>query len=190
MSARLACTTSVGDYPQSIRDRILVLPSATCMHECFGCPQAAAQRCLEFMCARFADPLYTGDYPQSVKDRVPSLPTFTAEQQAALRGSADFFLINNYSTKYASHKADTSRETGMDLFDGAGIVQHKERNGKPIGPQVGTSEATLYSVLAFLEPKPVCNTINLSKQVPCPKLAWCSVNAMNTKALSYQPLEY
>ena len=95
------------------------------------------------MCARFADPVYFGDYPQTIKDRVPDLPSFTAEQQAALKGSVDFFLINNYSTKFVSHKADTSHETGMELFDGAAIVQHTERKGKPIGPQVWTRHVTL-----------------------------------------------
>ena len=98
--------------------------------------QAAAQRCLEFMCARFSDPVYFGDYPQSIKDAIPTLPKFTPQQQAALKGSVDFFLINHYSTKYVAHKKDSSAETGMNLFDGAKSVQHTERNGKQIGPQV------------------------------------------------------
>lgn len=98
--------------------------------------QAAAERCLEFMCARFTDPIYFGDYPKSIRDRIPSLPQFTPEQQAQLKGSADFFLINHYSTKYISHKADCSGEDGMSLFDGSSSVQHTERKGKPIGQQV------------------------------------------------------
>ena len=98
--------------------------------------QAAAQRCLEFMCARFSDPVYFGDYPQSIRDAVPDLPKFTPEQQAALKGSVDFFLINHYSTKYISHKADTAGETGMNLFDGTQSVAHTERDGRQIGPQV------------------------------------------------------
>lgn len=98
--------------------------------------QAAAQRCLEFMCARFSDPVYFGDYPQVLRDTVPNLPKFTSEQQAALKGSVDYFLINHYSTKYISHKTDTAEETGMNLFDGTNSVQHTERNGKQIGPQV------------------------------------------------------
>ncbi|KAL0039349.1 hypothetical protein WJX79_004246 [Trebouxia sp. C0005] len=97
--------------------------------------KAAAQRCQEFMCARFADPVYFGDYPQSIKDSIAALPVFTPEQKAALKGSVDFFLINHYSTKYIAHKKDTSKETGMDLFDGSASVQHTERNGKEIGPQ-------------------------------------------------------
>ena len=99
--------------------------------------QAAAQRCLEFMCARFSDPVYFGDYPQVIRDTVPNLPNFTSEEQSALKGSVDFFLINHYSTKYISHKTDTAEESGMNLFDGTRSVQHTERDGKPIGPQVG-----------------------------------------------------
>lgn len=98
--------------------------------------QAAAQRCLEFMCARFSDPVYFGDYPQAIRDAVLDLPQFTPEQQAALKGSVDFFLINHYSTKYISHKTDTAGETGMNLFDGTQSVAHTERDGKQIGPQV------------------------------------------------------
>lgn len=109
--------------------------------------QAAAERCLEFMCARFTDPVYFGDYPKSIRDRIPSLPTFTPEQQAQLKGSVDFFLINHYSTKYVSHKADASGEDGMSLFDGASRVEHTERKGKLIGPQVrhGSSVVELHS---------------------------------------------
>ncbi len=88
------------------------------------------------MCARFSDPVYFGDYPQSIKDSIPALPVFTPEQKAALKGSIDFFLINHYSTKYIAHKNDTSKETGLDLFDGSASVQHTEQNGKEIGPQV------------------------------------------------------
>ena len=98
--------------------------------------QAAAQRCMEFMCARFSDPVYFGDYPQVIKDTVPSLLKFTSEEQSALKGSVDFFLINHYSTKYISHKKDSAGETGMNLFDGTCSVQHTERDGKQIGPQV------------------------------------------------------
>lgn len=88
------------------------------------------------MCARFSDPVYFGDYPQAIRDAVPNLPKFTPEQQAALKGSVDFFLINHYSTKYISHKTDTAGETGMNLFDGTQSVSHTERDGKHIGPQV------------------------------------------------------
>lgn len=102
----------------------------------FTLMKAAAQRCLEFMCARFSDPVYFGNYPQVIRDTVPNLPKFTSEEQAALKGSVDFFLINHYSTKYISHKTDTAEESGMSLFDGTQSVQHTERGGRQIGPQV------------------------------------------------------
>ncbi len=118
--------------------------------------QAAAQRCLEFMCARFSDPVYFGDYPQSIKDSIPALPVFTPEQKAALKGSVDFFLINHYSTKYIAHKKDTSKETGMDLFDGSASVQHTERDGKEIGPQVCGIGCVSASVRTWLADRVCC----------------------------------
>ena len=97
------------------------------------------------MCARFSDPVYFGDYPQVIRDTVPNLPKFTSEEQSALKGSTDFFLINHYSTKYISHKKDSAGESGMNLFDGTCSVQHTERDGMHIGPQVNfTSKCTVY----------------------------------------------
>ena len=118
------------------------------LHLFFDVFQAAAQRCLEFMCARFSDPVYFGDYPQVIRDTVPNLPKFTSEEQSALKGSVDFFLINHYSTKYISHKKDAAEESGMNLFDGTQSVQHTERDGKQIGPQVNSCAYILSAVLA------------------------------------------
>lgn len=100
------------------------------------------------MCARFSDPVYFGDYPQVIRDTVPNLPKFTSEEQSALKGSVDFFLINHYSTKYISHKKDAAEESGMNLFDGTQSVQHTERDGKQIGPQVNSCAYILSAVLA------------------------------------------
>ena len=47
--------------------------------------------------------LAAGDYPKSLKQRVPWLPKFTAQQSAALKGSADLFLINNYRSAQMTH---------------------------------------------------------------------------------------
>jgi beta-glucosidase len=63
---------------------------------------AAAEVGLEFMLGWFADPIWRGDYPESMKKRLgDQLPGFTAAEKALLKGSADFFGLNHYSTCYA-----------------------------------------------------------------------------------------
>mmetsp|Transcript_11602 Transcript_11602/g.35873 ORF Transcript_11602/g.35873 Transcript_11602/m.35873 type:complete len:516 (-) Transcript_11602:33-1580(-) len=62
----------------------------------------AAERGQEFQIGWFADPIYFGDYPESMRlalgDR---LPRFTEPEKALLRGSSEFFGINNYFSAYA-----------------------------------------------------------------------------------------
>ena len=60
--------------------------------------QAAASRRLDFTLGLYADPIYLGDYPQSVKDRVPSLPALTDQEKSLLKGSADYFALNHYTS--------------------------------------------------------------------------------------------
>ena len=63
--------------------------------------QAAAQRQMEFVLGRFADPLYLGDYPASVRAAVPDLPEFSPVQLAALAAAKpDYFALNHYTTDY------------------------------------------------------------------------------------------
>lgn len=62
----------------------------------------------------FANPIFgTGDYPTTVRDRVDRLsteenrsksrlPTFTADEIKSLRGSADFFGLNYYTSHFAT----------------------------------------------------------------------------------------
>eukprot|EP00891_Asterochloris_glomerata_P005291 jgi/Astpho2/5291/e_gw1.00074.33.1_t len=102
----------------------------------------AAERRLEFMCARFSDPIFLGerDYPKSLKQRVPWLPEFTAQQSAALKDSADLFLINNYRSTQTPHML----EGDMELFGLDDTVESFERDGQPIGPRAASD--WLYSV--------------------------------------------
>ncbi|BDA49688.1 beta-glucosidase 6 [Coccomyxa sp. Obi] len=85
----------------------------------------AAQRNLDFILGIYADPIFLGDYPATVRARVPDLPEFTAEQRASLKGSADYFALNHYTSRYVSH--DDASPTGA--------ATHTERNGKAIGKQ-------------------------------------------------------
>ena len=60
---------------------------------------AAAKRALDFSLGWFADPIFFGDYPAEMKKRVGDrLPQFTEEEKVLLKGSADFFALNHYSS--------------------------------------------------------------------------------------------
>ncbi|OWZ22143.1 Beta-glucosidase [Phytophthora megakarya] len=62
---------------------------------------AAAERAMAWSFGWFAEPVYYGDYPQIMKDRCGDrLPKFTEEQKKLLKGSSDFFGLNNYSSNY------------------------------------------------------------------------------------------
>ncbi|CAD7695191.1 unnamed protein product [Ostreobium quekettii] len=63
----------------------------------------AAERTRQFFLAWFADPVYLGDYPELMRVRLGDrLPSFGAGEAALLRGSADFFGLNHYTTTYVS----------------------------------------------------------------------------------------
>lgn len=63
----------------------------------------AAQRAVEFFLGWFADPVYKGDYPVVMRERLGDrLPHFTDAERALLKGSADFFGLNHYTTMYAA----------------------------------------------------------------------------------------
>ncbi|XP_069681387.1 myrosinase 1-like [Periplaneta americana] len=92
----------------------------------------AAELFMEFNVALFDDPVYsqTGDYPQKVKDRVGNfsmkqgfpksrLPSFTKEEVEYVKGSADYYALNEYSTMLIK-KADGGEDTPSMLTD-AGI---------------------------------------------------------------------
>ncbi|XP_039242243.1 lactase-phlorizin hydrolase [Pipra filicauda] len=75
----------------------------------------AADRYLQFMVGWFAHPIFkNGDYPEAMKWKVgnrselqglPSsrLPAFTAEEHEYIRGTADVFCFNTYTSKIITH---------------------------------------------------------------------------------------
>ena len=90
---------------------------------------AAAARYLDSQLGLYADPLWKGDYPASLKARVPALPSFTDAQKADLKGSADYFLLNHYTSRYVSHAP------GSGPVDAAAVT---ERDGVPIGDRAAS----------------------------------------------------
>lgn len=62
----------------------------------------AVQLAYDFNEGWFADPIFlTGDYPASLKSYVSTfLPSFTAAQMAQIKGSADFFAHDAYTSQF------------------------------------------------------------------------------------------
>ncbi len=86
----------------------------------------ASQRALEFFLGWFADPLYNGDYPEAMRERVRDrLPEFTTEETNRIKGSADFFGLNHYTTMYASHAEPGSTQQSSPYGNG-GIAEDQD----------------------------------------------------------------
>ncbi|XP_034550002.1 lactase-phlorizin hydrolase-like [Notolabrus celidotus] len=91
----------------------------------------AADRALQFQLGWFAHPIFkNGDYPDAMKWQVGNkselqglsetrLPSFTEEEKSFIKGTADMFCVNHYTTKIASHAtlrlSPPSYEYDLDL---------------------------------------------------------------------------
>lgn len=74
--------------------------------------EAAVERYMAFNLGWFADPVWKGDYPEVMRSAVGDrLPTFTDEEKKTLKGSADFFGLNHYSTHVVSLAGDSPDDT-------------------------------------------------------------------------------
>jgi beta-glucosidase len=99
---------------------------------------AAASRAMEEEMGWFADPLYMGDYPASMRGRYGDLlPRFTPEQSALLKGSADYFALNHYSSRYV--KAAGLSPANSHLGRAVDWVESETAlDGTPIGPDASS----------------------------------------------------
>lgn len=87
----------------------------------------AAERALEFFLGWFADPLYKGDYPNSMKERLGDrLPEFSDEEKKLIKGSADFFGLNHYTTMFAADASDELVETSV--YGNGGLSEDQDVN--------------------------------------------------------------
>jgi len=95
----------------------------------------AAYRRMMFQLAWFADPVFFGDYPYVMKQRVGArLPQFTDKEKNLLRGSADFFALNHYTSEYAM-ETTAPPPPGPPIYDtDAGVDTTRYQDGKAIGP--------------------------------------------------------
>ncbi|ELK24695.1 Cytosolic beta-glucosidase [Myotis davidii] len=96
--------------------------------------QEAAKRALAFHLDFFAKPIFIdGDYPEVVKSQIASmskkqgypssrLPEFTEEEKRMIKGTADFFAVQYYSSRLVKYRENDKGERGvlrdveMDIF--------------------------------------------------------------------------
>ncbi|XP_072326465.1 lactase-like protein isoform X4 [Scyliorhinus torazame] len=75
----------------------------------------AAERYIQFYLGWFANPIFSGDYPQVMKDcigrkssqeglSVSRLPAFTPQEKHFIKGTADFFGLGHFTTRYITHR--------------------------------------------------------------------------------------
>jgi len=79
---------------------------------------AAAERAIQFRLGWYAHPIFKGDYPPVMKEFVgrksmeqgynqSRLPEFTAEEIEYIKGTADYFALNHYSTGLVGYANST-----------------------------------------------------------------------------------
>ncbi|KAM5159016.1 beta-klotho [Callospermophilus lateralis] len=85
----------------------------------------AAERFLQFEIAWFADPLFkTGDYPTAMREYIASknrqglsssaLPHFTENERRLVKGAADFYALNHFTTRYVMHEQQNGSRYDSD----------------------------------------------------------------------------
>lgn len=88
----------------------------------------AAERFLQFEIAWFAEPLFkTGDYPLAMREYVAfknrqglarsTLPQFTEEERRLVKGTADFYALNHFTTRFVMHERQngSTYDTDRDI---------------------------------------------------------------------------
>ncbi|XP_046738862.1 myrosinase 1-like [Diprion similis] len=94
----------------------------------------SADTSFQFYCGMVGHPIYIGDYPPIVKERVAlvskylgyhksRLPTFSPKWISYIKGTADFFGLNSYTSEIAHPDPDEAR--GIYNSDSGIITTHK-----------------------------------------------------------------
>ncbi|XP_061440379.1 beta-klotho [Rhineura floridana] len=85
----------------------------------------AAERFLQFEIAWFSDPIFkTGDYPAAMREYLAyknskglsgsSLPYFTNEEKKLVKGAADFYALNHFTTRFVIHESKNGSRYDFD----------------------------------------------------------------------------
>ncbi|XP_012864654.1 PREDICTED: cytosolic beta-glucosidase isoform X1 [Dipodomys ordii] len=87
--------------------------------------QEAVKRAISFQLDFFAKPIFIdGDYPKLVKSQIASmskkqgypssrLPEFTEEEKKMIKGTADFFAVQYYTSRLVKHQENKKGELGF-----------------------------------------------------------------------------
>ncbi|XP_010144658.1 PREDICTED: beta-klotho [Buceros rhinoceros silvestris] len=85
----------------------------------------AANRFLQFEIGWFADPIFkTGDYPATMREYISFknrkglshslLPSFTREEKQLIKGAADFYALNHFTTRFVIHDIQNGSQYESD----------------------------------------------------------------------------
>lgn len=85
----------------------------------------AAERFLQFEIAWFAEPLFkTGDYPVAMREYIASktrrglsssvLPRFSDAERRLVKGAADFYALNHFTTRFVMHEQQSGSRYDSD----------------------------------------------------------------------------
>ncbi|NXY87827.1 KLOTB protein, partial [Alcedo cyanopectus] len=85
----------------------------------------AADRFLQFEIGWFAHPIFkTGDYPATMREYIgfknsqglslSALPSFTSEEKRLVRGAADFYALNHFTTRFVMHEPQNGSQYELD----------------------------------------------------------------------------
>ncbi|XP_057978344.1 beta-glucosidase 44-like [Malania oleifera] len=98
----------------------------------------AAQRARDFHVGWFIHPLVYGEYPKTMQEIVGDrLPKFTKEEVEMVKGSSDYFGINQYTAYYMYNPRPTKpKSLGYQQDWDAGFAYN--RHGVPIGPKANS----------------------------------------------------
>lgn len=101
----------------------------------------AADRALQFQLGWFAHPIFkNGDYPDAMKWQVGNkselqrssqsrLPTFSQEERDYIRGTADVFCVNAYTTRRANHMTARLSPKSYEYDQDVGIKDAEDSQG-------------------------------------------------------------
>ncbi|XP_010004455.1 PREDICTED: beta-klotho [Chaetura pelagica] len=85
----------------------------------------AANRFLQFEIGWFADPIFkTGEYPATMREYIgfknrkglshSLLPSFTSEEKQLVKGAADFYALNHFTTRFVIHEPQNGSRYEFD----------------------------------------------------------------------------
>lgn len=119
--------------------------------------QKAAQRARDFHIGWFLDPLINGQYPTIMQDIVKDrLPSFTPEQAKLVKGSSDYFGINQYTTYYIADQ-QTPPQGPPSYSSDWGVQYYFQRNGVQIGQMA-------HSIWLYIVPSGMYGVVNYLKE--------------------------